>query len=385
MSKAITIAIKNNTTIVQPVQLGITPNVFSGINATTQYRWDVTSQSFSNLLNVLITYTYNGVSTTLIAPIIDQSLNGVITALNSLNVGVFWARTISGSTYIQTYNDFVVYENLVINPAFDIEMSTTVSAGNTLFFNLSMTSPNHIDWDWGDGTVDTFDVNNPNPSHTYTVGGTYSILVTFTSPASLLGFSAFSGFVTSISIANPNLTGLTTMSMANTSIISFNATNLSASSLLSTLNISVTQLASFDPSPLTMGLSALYLNDNQLTTINPGSFNNVGAISLDNNFITSFDISQLIMPTGGQFTISNNGLTTLVNPSGISANMINFTAQTNSIPTSQINDILIALDTAGLTNGTLLINNQTPAAPPSGVGITAKNNLIGKGWAVLTD
>ena len=49
-----------------------------------------------------------------------------------------------------------------------------------------------------------------------------------------------------------------------------------------------------------------------------------------------------------------------------------------------VNDILVSIDTAGALTGTLHIDQGT-SAPPTGVGLTAKNNLIAKGWTVVTN
>lgn len=49
---------------------------------------------------------------------------------------------------------------------------------------------------------------------------------------------------------------------------------------------------------------------------------------------------------------------------------------------AQVNHVLQVLDGAGLHNGTAYLLGNTA---PSGAGITAKNNLTGKGWTVQTD
>jgi hypothetical protein len=61
----------------------------------------------------------------------------------------------------------------------------------------------------------------------------------------------------------------------------------------------------------------------------------------------------------------------------------------NLLPVNNINSILIGLDNASagktIFSGTITLSGQTPAAPPSGGGITAKNNLIANGMTVITD
>lgn len=64
---------------------------------------------------------------------------------------------------------------------------------------------------------------------------------------------------------------------------------------------------------------------------------------------------------------------------------------TNNLPVSVVNQILIDMDNASngfttyLPGSLIVLSGQTPPAPPSGAGATAKTNLIGKGFSVITD
>lgn len=343
MSKAITIAIKNNTTIVQAVQLGITPNVFSGINATTQYRWDITSQNLNDLTTIEVTYVLNGLTTTVSADIQSDSVDGIISALNGLGVGTFWSTTSGGSTFINTYNDFITYTNLVINNAHNIEIEVAAIIGTTLSFELLLTSANQVFWDWGDGTIDEFNINNPFPTHTYTVAGNYTVLITIVTPTSLLLFStngAVMSEINSISFLGNVFTALQTLLIQLTGITAFDSASLSSYTSLTSINLGGNQLATFDLSSLPNSIPNIVLTQNNISSINTSS---------------------------------------------IPASLTGFFIVNNSISTSDVNSILIRLDSAGLSNGIVDTSSQSPAAPPSGAGITAKNNLIGKGWTVTTD
>lgn len=68
---------------------------------------------------------------------------------------------------------------------------------------------------------------------------------------------------------------------------------------------------------------------------------------------------------------------------------INLILNNNALPVSVVNQILVDLDTitTGYTgySGTIDLSGQTPAAPPSGAGATAKANLTGKGFTMVTD
>jgi len=54
-----------------------------------------------------------------------------------------------------------------------------------------------------------------------------------------------------------------------------------------------------------------------------------------------------------------------------------FTA--TNLTTQSIDDILVSLDTNGVTNGTFL---QSGGQAPSATGLTARDNLVSKGWTI---
>ena len=68
---------------------------------------------------------------------------------------------------------------------------------------------------------------------------------------------------------------------------------------------------------------------------------------------------------------------------------INLILNQNELPVSVVNQILVDLDTitTGFTGytGTINLASQTPSAPPSGVGATAKTSLTTKGFTIVTD
>ena len=79
---------------------------------------------------------------------------------------------------------------------------------------------------------------------------------------------------------------------------------------------------------------------------------------------------------------SGNSLTSLPTlPSGLTY----LRCYVNQLSSSEINNYLILLDTNGLSSGTCNTTAQTPPAPPTGGGITAKSNLISRSWVVSTD
>jgi len=77
----------------------------------------------------------------------------------------------------------------------------------------------------------------------------------------------------------------------------------------------------------------------------------------------------------GQFTLS----TDFDVPSTLKTVLLKY----NSMNTDTINGILIALDNAGASNGTLDIRGNQMATS-TGTGTTAKGNLATKGWTILS-
>ncbi len=98
------------------------------------------------------------------------------------------------------------------------------------------------------------------------------------------------------------------------------------------------------------------------------------------NIVSITDISSFSGLT--DFVINSNAITTLPN---LPPTITTLDCSNNKVTTASINAALITVDANGLIGGTFTSNGQTPAAPPTGAGITAKNDLIVKSWTVTTD
>ena len=88
--------------------------------------------------------------------------------------------------------------------------------------------------------------------------------------------------------------------------------------------------------------------------------------------------------------LQNNQLSGLDTPWSISATTTEFRADGNALTTAaHINEILVRADAAGAVNGLLNVSGGTNAAPDGSSGgfdgLTARANLIGKGWTVTTN
>ncbi len=136
VKEIITLTITNNTAYTQNVNiLGNAYNARDTANAKTEYRWDITGFVFTteNTLNI----AYKTITATLFTNYTTgvSDITSALIALNGLGIGTFTIYTALGLTYISTYNDNVVFDNLSIYnnsvPILNYYFSTpTVTGGN---------------------------------------------------------------------------------------------------------------------------------------------------------------------------------------------------------------------------------------------------------------
>ncbi len=170
---------------------------------------------------------------------------------------------------------------------------------------------------------------------------------------------------------NPKLTtvGLDNLSIvSNLQVISCGLTSLSLPQLqLGTILLSdLASLASFSAPLFTMG--GCSINSTALTSIN------LPALKAVNNYLMIY---------------SNKKLTSISFPNVVTMNILTYVYMIdNALPSTEINKLLSTFNTkVSFTGSTkaIYLQGQTPKAPPTGIGITDKNQLIAKGFTVTTD
>ena len=123
----ITLDIQNNTNYPQEISvLGNPYNPLDTVNATREFRWNLTGFTFTNETNVAVQYRANADTTfiTFVAGLPTPTLQGLTVALNTLGIGFFNLYTELGQTYIGTYNQNYVFGGLnvylptLLNPNF---------------------------------------------------------------------------------------------------------------------------------------------------------------------------------------------------------------------------------------------------------------------------
>jgi len=118
--------------------LGNPYNLLDTTNAKTEYRWNVTSFTFTTETKVTVEYKLNSDATfnTFTQDLSAQTLESVVSALNLLGIGFFNTYTQLGQIYIGTYNDNYTFGDLNIFPTGSTSILNTVFV--PLVFNNSV-------------------------------------------------------------------------------------------------------------------------------------------------------------------------------------------------------------------------------------------------------
>jgi hypothetical protein len=114
------IKVQNNTTAEQTINLLSNPfDLQNNLNAKTQYRWNITSFSFASETEITLEYKPVGASIySIYSSSIQPNINSLLAALNNLGIGYFYTYSELGQTYVTTYNDQYVFNDLnIYNPS----------------------------------------------------------------------------------------------------------------------------------------------------------------------------------------------------------------------------------------------------------------------------
>jgi hypothetical protein len=219
------------------------------------------------------------------------------------------------------------------------------------------------------------------------------------------------------------LTKLQTLVCAYNNISVLDASNLI---YLEILKCGFNNISTLDVSNLIQLRNLTCENNNDISILNTSDLEKLEVLTCQNNNISSLNLSKCIVL--GLLNCSYNNFDTIdilncveldnfncsfnnissLDINGIPISFINcsnnqidsfyydntgsapvqFICNNNKLNTNQINDYLNFLDISTINAGFFNSQNQTPPAPPSSGppdGITAKANLISKGWTVLTD
>lgn len=208
--------------------------------------------------------------------------------------------------------------------------------------------------DWGDGTINT------SLTHTYIGTANYTVKIygsTATNITLSFGVDALRYHITAFTAVPSTLTHFD----VNNNLITV-PVNLSGAVSLVYLDYAQNALTSFPDISSNILLNYLYLNSNNIS----GTY----------DFTLNTALIEIVLSINSISGVT--GFSTCLNLSDLEFG-------TNGISVSNVNSALIALDANGVINGRFISNSQSPVAAPTGLGATAKTNLIGKGWLMNTD
>lgn len=273
-----------------------------------------------------------------------NELNSNITHLN------FQGNELESLEITETLSN-LIHLDLDSNPLVSLNINNSsvqrINISGTLLSTFKLSSlPNVRNFGIGGDNLTSIDFTDFNPSYNFTT-------VNFT-----------------------NCPILNTIDLNNIQNI-YNLNIQGCSSLLNIINSIVGRVTIYYNTAITSyDFSDIMRSDNNLNQITMYNTTNVTSINLQNTPILS------------SFYLQDNTALTTIIPSAIAVGGdyigSNFRVYNSPLTTSTVNSVLITYDSipGGLpSTHDILVFGQ----PPSGAGITAKNNLIAKGWTVNTN
>ena len=187
-------------------------------------------------------------------------------------------------------------------------------------------------------------------------------------PAGLVNFSIFGNRITAFNPAHPLPASLGYLDLSGNLLTAFapDSTFIQGKDIFSLGLSAMPGLTSFSmPANTLVNMSSLNLAGSSITTFNETNLPVVSQLYLSNMGLTQFTPTVVHSGTS-YYDISGNNL----NTAAVNAALINLDSKSGSF--DQINTRSVYL-------------KQRVAAPPSGAGVTAKNNLISRNWSIDTD
>jgi surface protein len=181
----ISLKLINNTSYPQIANiLGSVPNLLSPNKNANLYVFDLSTEDYASLsgISIGISNTSNPTVVNYNLTLLSNDIQGVVQALNTLNMGVF--QYYGTSVYVSS--GYYIYGALNINStsvSFVSNWNTTntsacSSTSTQIKLPLDSLGTYNFTVDWGDGNVDTITAwNDAETTHTYASSGNYTITI----------------------------------------------------------------------------------------------------------------------------------------------------------------------------------------------------------------
>lgn len=359
----ITLDVLNNLYLYRYITDGAKPQVFTQNGTIFKTIWGDGVVDTSNTHTYAVSpstyevFVYFTVPPTIITHNIDNNI------LDTISVPVattqYYVDNNNLSDFYLSPNNFTAFR-AVGNGLNSVDLSNhtnlqTLDLGTNNLTSLDLSSnPNLVNLLFYANPISAIDLsNNDNIS----VLLCYSCNLTNLTVSNMLNLTNLNCGINSISTLDLTMnTNLSILSITNTPMTSINLTNNTLLNTLNAINGALTTISL----TTNVALQYLYLSGCDLTALNISANTNLRTLWINGNLISTLDIT-------------NNPL------------LKDLRANACSLDVTSVSDILIKLDTFGLTNGYCRLDLQIPAAIPNSAGQLAKLSLISKGWTVLTD
>lgn len=292
--ETVTLYIDNNTASPINVSLFGNPEQIDNANVTTKYKWDLTGLSFTpgNITSLVLQYKATGVAgfTNFTYTGSITSFEQLLSVLNSLGTSIFYQLDADGYTYLASSTELYVYGDLQLLPGTSYAMTfraATTGFSTTVAFQLFFASATNLTIDWGDGSAIEI--------YTGIIGAQLYV------HAIDLGVCPEFADITFTFNSSSTLSSLILSS--NDNFVEFN--NVSAFSVLATLDCSANELVSLPSLPASMTLFDCSLNNLVSSDINTALIA-LDGYGLSGGTFVSNSQDFPAPPTGAGITAANN-------------------------------------------------------------------------------
>jgi hypothetical protein len=235
----ISLNIRNNRNYAQTFNgMGGSVNPLDTSNATTEYRYNITTFNFTDENSITIYYKAVGQSvfSSFTAELPSQNPEGLVIALNGLGIGFFNTYVELGQTFLGTYNENYIFGSLdVYNSSIPTTTTTSTSTTTTTIFVPTTTSTTSTTTSLAPTTSTTTTTTSLAPTTTSTTTTTTSLAPTTTSTTTTT--------TTSLAPTTTSTTTTTTTSLAPTTTSTTTTTTSLAPTTTSTTTTTTTSLA----------------------------------------------------------------------------------------------------------------------------------------------
>lgn len=385
-------------------------NVLNFVDSGTSSSLDLTS-----LEEVNVDLTINNPNTDIDLPSLKKVGNDITILANELTCDNF--------EYLGQSSNFII-QNTINN----FDLSQLIYVGNNLQISGNLTTDIIINS--LTQSVGSINIDSPSSSNVYLdnlIDVDFDFLI-ITNAISLT-FSNLIKVQQSFAIGDcNNLQSISATSLVNSNAVGFNnntnLTSIDISGLTNSFDFSIAGNTSLTQSifnniielngqveisnnsnlevislnSLTTAGKIIINNNSSLETIDLSSLDNIKVIAEDtgsnilyidenNSNLKSLDISGLIMVTNNVIslvlTTGFPNLEEVILNNAVDATNVDI--RFANLTQTSVDNILVALDTAGYSGGTVDLSGGTSAAPSVGTGQPAVTSLQGKGWTVTTN